>query len=227
MGNQQTLLKIYDTLLLEYGNRYWWPADTSFEVIIGAILTQSVSWKNVQIAINNLKKEKLLSPDKLNKTDVSHLANLIKSSRFYNIKAKKIKNFLIFFFEEYNGDLTIMSREDPVVLRKKLLDLNGFGEETVDSILLYACNKPIFVVDAYTKRIFSRYGIIKENFTYGDIQSFFIENLPQNIEMYNDFHAQIVHLGNKICKTQPECNICPIRKINDRIKCCYFSSIEG
>lgn len=191
-------------------------------MIIGAILTQSVSWKNVKIAILNLKDQDLLQPTKLHKIKTEKLASLIRSSRFYNQKANKIKTFLDFFFAEYDGDISIMSRENPVILRRKLLMIKGLGEETVDSILLYACNKPIFVVDAYTKRIFSRWGLIDEKATYSAIQDFFMENLPRDVEIYNDFHAQIVHLGHLVCKTTPNCNHCPIRIIDSNLKCQYF-----
>lgn len=221
MTTERKLQKIYTTLLREYGYRNWWPAETSFEVIIGAILTQNVSWKNVEIAINNLKEVKLLDPEKLYRCEIDTIAPLIKSSRYYNQKAKKIKNFMDFFFSEYNGSLEKMSLEDPSLLRTKLLKIKGLGEETVDSILLYSCDKPIFVVDAYTKRIFSRFGLIEETATYGEIQHFFMENLPQDIVLFNDFHAQIVHLGNMICRTQPLCNQCPIRKIDGNLKCRY------
>ncbi len=223
MEANTNLLTIYEVLLSKYNNQNWWPADTPFEVIIGAILTQNVSWINVEKAIKNLKDEDILEPEKLHKKEVDEIAPLIRSSRFYNEKAKKIKNFMNFFFDEYNGNLSNMSREDLVILRQKLLGIKGIGEETVDSILLYACNKPIFVVDAYTKRIFSRYGFAKDTASYQDIQKFFMENLPQDTELYNDFHAQIVHLGKNICKTLPQCNICPVREINDKIKCRYYS----
>ena len=131
-----------------------------------------------------------------------------------------------FFFDDYNGNLSNMSKEDPLLLRQKLLKIKGLGAETVDSILLYACNKPIFVVDAYTKRIFSRFGLIDEKANYSVVQIFFMENLPQDIKLYNDFHAQIVHLGHLICKTQPECEQCPIREINDELKCSYYFDIK-
>jgi endonuclease-3 related protein len=190
-------------------------------VIIGAILTQNVSWLNVKKAITNLKTANLLDAHRLHKSDVTEIARQIISSRYYNMKAQKIKNFLDFFFDEYDGDLLRMSNEEMMPLRKKLLRIKGLGEETVDSILLYACNKPIFVVDAYTKRIFSRYGILDENASYGVIQSYFMDNLPEDIDLYNDFHAQIVQLGNLICKQHPECDKCPIKRIDKNIECDY------
>jgi endonuclease-3 related protein len=215
------LLLIYDGLLSKYNNQKWWPGETPFEVIIGAILTQSVSWTNVEKAIKNLKEEGILEPDSFHKKEVSEIAPLIKSSLYYNEKAKKIKNFINFFFDEYDGSIKKMSDEDIIILRQKLLKIKGLGEETVDSILLYACDKPIFVVDAYTKRIFSRFGFFKETTSYKDIQLFFMGNLPRNIKLYNDYHAQIVHLGKNICKNLPKCNLCPIRELNDTMKCQY------
>jgi len=223
METNVNLLLIYEVLLSKFKNQYWWPAETPFEVIIGAILTQSVSWINVEKAIKNLKDEGILDQEKLHKKEVNEIAPLIKSTRFYNEKAKKIKNFMDFYFDEYNGSIKKMSEEELLLLRQKLLMVKGLGEETVDSILLYACNKPVFVVDAYTKRIFTRYGLIEENSNYKNIQAFFMNNLSQNLELYNDYHAQIVLLGKNICKTLPQCNICPIREINDKIKCRYYS----
>jgi endonuclease-3 related protein len=219
---QNDILTIYNTLLIHFGHRHWWPADTPFEVIIGAILTQNVSWKNVKTAIDNLKEKGVLNPDDLYRLSSIEIAPLIKSSRYYNKKAIKIKNFMNFFFDEYSGSISLMSRENPALLRKKLLMVKGCGEETVDSILLYACNMPFFVIDAYTKRVFSRLGFIRENAAYNEVQLFFMKNLPEDVMLYNDFHAQIVHLGNAICKTKPECNICPIRKIKEDIKCRYY-----
>ncbi|MCE5298629.1 MAG: endonuclease III domain-containing protein [Methanoregulaceae archaeon] len=221
--SNKKLLKIYQSLFSEYGSRYWWPADSRLEVIIGAILAQNVAWKNVEIAIGNLKTEGLLNSEKLYRSDVGSIAPLIRSSRFYNQKAIKIKNFMDFFYNDYNGNLEKMSQEETLLLRNKLLKIKGLGEETVDSILLYACNKPIFVVDAYTKRIFSRYGLVEEIANYSDLQFFFTKNLPQDIALYNDFHAQIVHLGNLICKKHPECGNCPIRKVGKNILCQYYS----
>jgi endonuclease-3 related protein len=225
MKTNANFLSIYEVLLSTNGNQNWWPSDTPFEVIIGAILTQSVSWINVEKAIKNLNNAGILNPDALNKKQVDEIAPLIKSTRFYNEKSKKIKNFMDFFFDEYNGSIQKLCEEKPTLLRQKLLKVKGLGEETVDSILLYSCNKPVFVVDAYTKRIFSRYGFIKETSSYGDIQRLFMENLPKDIKLYNDYHAQIVHLGKNICKTQPQCNVCPIRKLN-KIKCRYADILQ-
>jgi len=217
MKKQKELMEIYDSLLSEFGHRNWWPADGPFEVIIGAILTQNVSWRNAKKAIDNLKEAKKLDPLALYKSDPEDIAPLIKSSRFYNMKAIKIKNFMDFFFREYSGDLEKMSAEDPEVLRKKLLAVKGLGEETADAIMLYACDMPVFVVDAYTRRIFSRYGTFGEEPSYGEVREYFMANLPLDTALYNDYHAQIVHLGHAVCKTVPLCDSCPIARTEGRI----------
>jgi endonuclease-3 related protein len=219
MNHRKELLEIYDALLTHFGHRGWWPADTSFEAIIGAILTQNVAWHNAKKAIDNLKDAGMLDPEKLYAARAEDIAPLIRPSRFYNMKAVKIKNFLQFFKDEYDLDLDAMAREDTDVLREKLLGVKGLGKETVDSILLYACYKPVFVVDAYTKRIFVRYGLIGPDAGYDDIQAFFTANLPEGVPLYNDFHAQIVHLGNAVCKTVPDCAGCPIRVMEKKYGC--------
>ena len=219
MESDTDLVVLYNILLSRFGHQGWWPGDSPFEVIIGAILTQSVSWVNVEKALQNLKGKGILEPEKLYKKEVSEIAPLIRSTRFYNEKAQKIKNFMNFLFDEYDGCLQKMSDEDTEILRQKLLRIKGLGEETVDSILLYACNKPVFVVDAYTKRVFSRYGLIKEGAGYTEIQTFFLDNLPKDAALYNDFHAQIVNLGKNICKSSPDCTICHINMINKRTRC--------
>ncbi len=211
MNHRKELLEIYDALLAHFGHRGWWPAaEGPFEVVIGAILTQNVAWRNAKKAVDSLKAAGLMDPEKLYNARTEDIAPLIRSSRFYNMKAIKIKNFMQFFKDEYDLDMAAMAREDPGVLRKKLLGVKGLGKETVDSILCYACDKPVFVVDAYTKRIFVRYGLVAPDAEYDDIQAFFTKNLPEDVALYNDFHAQIVHLGNAICKTNPDCSACPL-----------------
>jgi endonuclease III related protein len=219
MNHRKELLAIYDALLAHFGHLGWWPADTAFEAIIGAILAQNVSWRNARKAVDHLKDAGLLDPERLYASSAEDIAPLIRPSRFYNMKAVKIKNFLQFFRDDYDLDLDAMAREDTGVLREKLLGVKGLGKETVDSILLYACYKPVFVVDAYTKRIFVRYGLIGPDADYDDIQAFFIDNLTADVALYNDFHAQIVHLGNAICKTTPDCAGCPIRKLEKKCGC--------
>lgn len=203
-------MNIYSILYGKFGPQNWWPADTEFEVIIGAILTQNTAWANVERAIGNLKKENVLTPQRLYELDTKKLARLIKPSGYYNIKAKRIKAFLEFLFKNYKGSLKNMFGEGLKGLRQKLLGVNGIGPETADSILLYAAEEPVFVVDAYTKRVFSRHGFIKKDAGYDETQRFFMDNLPVNREFFNEYHALIVKLGKTICKTKPRCEICPI-----------------
>lgn len=207
------LKKIYNRLYKSYGPRNWWPGETPFEVAVGAILTQNTAWLNVEKAILNLKKENLLTPKRLNKVNTLKLSRLIKPAGYFNVKAKRLKGLLNFLFREYGGNLRPMKKEGVKTLRRKLLNVNGIGPETCDSILLYALEKPIFVIDAYTRRIFSRCGIIDENIQYEKLQSIFMENLPRDTRLYNEYHALIVQLGKDICKKRPNCNLCAINKL--------------
>ncbi len=222
MKKQAKLLEIYGSLLNAFGHRDWWPAEGPFEVIIGAILTQNVSWNNASKAIDNLRAADRLDPVALYKSSPHEVAPLIRPSRFYNVKAMKIKNFIDFYFKEYDGDINAMAGEGTEVLRKKLLAVKGLGKETVDCILLYACGKPVFVVDAYTKRIFHRYGTFNEGPSYDEVQGYFMANLPEDAALYNDYHAQIVHLGNTVCRPEPRCGSCPIAG-NSKLRCQFHS----
>ena len=215
MQKRDILLKIYNSLYSYFGPLNWWPGDTPFEIMVGAILTQNTSWSNVEKAIENLKKENLLKPRKLYRIDQEKLAQLIKPSGYYNIKARRLKNFIILFVNEFEGSTEKMFSDDSKELRKKLLNVNGIGPETADSILLYAGKKPFFVVDAYTKRIFFRHKLISKDSTYYQIQEFFSQNLDQDVKLFNEFHAQIVMLGKTICTSKnPDCAKCPIVFLN-------------
>jgi endonuclease-3 related protein len=205
------LIKIYQKLYSSIGPRHWWPGDSPFEVIIGAILTQNTSWKNVEIAIRALKEKNLLDPLKLYRVGDRLLANTIKSSGFFNIKAKRIKTFMRFLFENYQGSLKKMFSENLTPLREKLLKINGIGPETADSILLYAGGKPIFVVDAYTKRILARHNLISKTASYSEIQELFMENLKKDAGMFNEYHALLVYTGKYFCKKTPNCEDCPMK----------------
>jgi len=211
MQKKDILLKIYNSLYDYFGPLNWWPGATPFEVMVGAILTQNTAWRNVEKAINNLKKENLLEPRKLYSLKQEELAQLIKPSGYYNIKAKRLKNFINLFINDFKGSTKKMFSGDSGELREKLLNVNGIGPETADSILLYAGEKPFFVVDAYTKRIFSRHKLISEYYTYYQIQDFFIKNLDRDVKLFNEFHALIVMLGKTVCTSKnPNCNKCPI-----------------
>lgn len=210
MGRGEHLLRIYHSLYRHFGPQHWWPGETPFEVIIGAILTQNTSWKNVEKAIISLKSSGLFTPKGLYNTRVDILARLIKASGYFNIKARRLKNFLTFLFNDYRGDLDAMLKEDGLILRERLLKVNGLGPETVDSILLYAAGYPVFVVDAYTKRIFSRHGFITLNATYHQVQTLFMEGLPKDPDLYNEYHALTVRVGKDLCKKTPLCSSCPL-----------------
>ena len=208
------IAEIYTRLRSEFGYRNWWPAATREEVIIGAILTQSVSWRNVRQAIANLKAGGLLTLKAIHEAPAGDIAPLIKPTRFYNQKVKKLKSFTEFLFGKYRGDLDAMFSRNLAELRDELLNINGLGEETVDSILLYVGNKEIFVVDAYTRRVFSRLGMIAEKASYRECQDFFMKNLSPDAGLYNDYHAQIVYLGHHYCKkNDPGCGKCPLRQL--------------
>ncbi len=206
------ILKFYQKLYRHFGPQHWWPGETPFEVMVGAILTQNTAWKNVERAIENLKKENALSPEEINKMNIEKLAQLIKPSGFYNLKAKRLKSFIERFMEDFNGDIQEMKKLEKHTLREWLLSIPGIGRETADSIILYAIEKPIFVVDAYTRRIFSRHGFIKGDEDYDEIQEIFHRNLPVDTGLYNEYHALIVRLGKEYCKKQnPLCETCPLR----------------
>ncbi|HMA68014.1 MAG TPA: hypothetical protein VKO20_09350, partial [Desulfosalsimonadaceae bacterium] len=189
----------------------WWPADSTEEVIIGAVLAQNVSWRNARRAVAELESNQLLSLAAIHATPAEILAPLIRSSRFYRQKAERLKNFAALVAEEYGGDISSMFSLDANRLRRKILRLKGFGEETSDSILLYAAEKPVFVIDAYTRRIFSRLGAASAGWGYRQYQQFFMNRLPADVALFKDYHAQIVQLGNRLCrKNHPLCQNCPL-----------------
>ena len=216
---------IYDRLYESFGPQKWWPGDTQLEVIVGAILTQNTSWTNVEKAIENLKRENLLDVENLKKITTRRLAHLIKPAGYYNIKAKRLKNFIEYLYSFYDGSLKKMFDRDYLRLRAELLSLNGIGQETADSILLYAGNKPIFVVDAYTKRILQRHHLIDKDASYSEIQNLFMDNLKKDVKLFNEYHALLVNLGKNICLKRPLCEICPLKDINKLIR--YFCDSCG
>ncbi len=200
---------IYNILYSHYGPQNWWPGDSPFEVMVGAILTQNTSWKNVEKAILNLKP--YLEPSVLLNMETDRLASLVRPSGFYRLKAKRLKNFLSFFIDTYNGSVEEMKRAEFDCLRRELLSIPGIGRETCDSILLYALSKPVFVVDAYTKRIGVRHNIFGESATYEEIQKIFEERMERNVQVYNEFHALLVKVGKENCKKkEPLCETCPL-----------------
>jgi endonuclease-3 related protein len=179
--------------------------------MVGAILTQNTSWRNVEKAIQKLKGKGVLNPEGIHHLKRSELARLIKSSGYYRIKTDRLKSFIDFLFEEYDGNIKKMGRERLGELREKLLGVKGIGPETADSILLYGLKKPIFVVDAYTRRILSRHGIISEKASYEEVQKLFMDYLPRDEKLFNEYHALFVYLGKTVCKKIPRCELCPLR----------------
>jgi endonuclease-3 related protein len=181
-------------------------------VIIGAILTQNTAWKNVEKAIRNLKREGVLTPRKLHQLPVTRLAQLIRPAGYFNVKAKRLKHFLDFFSGRYQGDVKRMRQVALPRLREELLGVNGIGEETADSILLYALGKRSFVIDAYTRRVFSRHRYLSGKESYAHIQKTFSGLLPKSEPLYNDYHAQIVEVGKDYCRKSPDCDHCPLKR---------------
>ncbi len=206
----KVLTDIYHSLYKAFGPQHWWPADTPFEVAVGAILTQNTNWGNVEKAINNLKSQKTFNAKALHKMQKKQLAQLIKPAGYFNVKAKRLKEFLNFLTNHYKGSMKKMRPEDKLSLRRKLLNVNGIGPETADSILLYALEKPVFVIDTYTKRIMQRHKLVSKKATYHELQELFHKNLPQNTRLYNEYHALFVRLGKDYCKTKPKCEGCPL-----------------
>jgi endonuclease-3 related protein len=213
---QRLLMQAYNRMLSTFGPLGWWPGDSPWEVMVGAILTQNTAWVNVETAITNLKTNGLLAHPAIAAAPLEQLAQLIKPSGYFNQKAKKLKALVDFFKQEYGASIDQMRREDTSVLRDKLLNVWGIGPETADSILLYALDKPVFVVDAYTRRIFSRHGFFPEDITYSQMQDFFETYLPPDVELYNEYHAQIVYTGKGYCRTKPRCEGCPLEGFNNR-----------
>jgi endonuclease-3 related protein len=209
--NSAILMEIFQRLYKAYGPMHWWPGETPFEVMVGAILTQNTSWRNVEKAIQNLKARKVLHVRGICRLRRNQLAILIRSSGYFRIKADRLKAFVNFLVDHYGGELRKMRKETLNILRPKLLGIKGIGPETADSILLYGLKKPIFVVDAYTKRILSRHRIISEKASYEEVQRLFMDHLPHDGRLFNEYHALLVHLGKTLCKKTPKCDICPLK----------------
>ena len=200
----------YEQLFQAYGPQHWWPGDSPFEIIIGAILTQNTNWKNVERALKQLREAELLSVSSLRKTSVEELAELIRPAGYYRQKAKRLHNFLHFLDERYDGSLELLFDNSVDELRMELLSINGIGPETADSIVLYAANMPTFVIDAYTARVFVRHGWIDADARYDDLKQYAESQLPQDTQLFNEFHALIVQVGKKHCRKKPDCENCPL-----------------
>lgn len=261
------ITKIYQALFDRFGPQSWWPGDTAFEVIVGAVLTQNTNWKNVEKAIVNLKREGLLSVDRLHKVSLERLAQVIKPAGYFNIKAKRLKNVVAFIVERYpdagtrlslngrrkafrsgfrpveacnhgfqstglhGGSLDAVNQQSLDDLRRELLSINGVGPETADSILLYAFDRPAFVVDAYTKRFLTRHNLVSSEADYHEVQKIFLDALDPDVRLFNEYHALIVKLAKDFCRTVPQCADCPLQNMrynpSDRCGSCYRSFLGG
>ncbi len=211
---QKPLMEIYARLFAHFGAQHWWPHSEggAFEIVVGAILTQNTAWANVEKALANLARARLLTPTAMQRVAPTRLATSIRPSGYFNLKAKRLKAFTQFLFAEHRGSLARLLALATPDLRAALLGVYGIGPETADAIILYAAHQPIFVVDAYTRRIFARLGLARADAPYAELQALFMAHLPHDEKLFNEYHALIVALGKNLCrKTAPRCQACPLR----------------
>jgi endonuclease-3 related protein len=201
---------VYDRLFPAFGPQHWWPADTAFEVILGAILTQNTSWKNVKQCIEKLRSCGLLTFEAISSLPIQELAPLLRSSGYYNQKARKINAFCVHMNKHWEGDIQLFLAQEMQPLRSELLTIHGVGPETADSIVLYAAFKPSFVVDRYTHRIFSRHSWVAESMTYDELRDFFMDSLEPDVKLFQEYHALLVRTGHLYCRKEPLCKSCPL-----------------
>jgi len=204
------LFDIYRILLDHYGPRGWWPAQSPFEVVVGAILTQNTAWQNVEKAITNLKRFGPMTTENLLRLPEATLSEAIRSSGYYRQKGRRLRNFLGMLADRFEGRLDSFFELPTEVLRKELLGLSGIGPETADSILLYAAARPVFVIDTYTLRILSRHSLIPEETSYSEAQRWITDHLPEDVQLFNEFHALLVTVGKDFCRPRPKCSGCPL-----------------
>jgi endonuclease-3 related protein len=211
---QNQLMTAYDKMLAAFGPQRWWPGDSPFEIMVGAVLVQNTAWRNVERAIANLRDANVMEPRAMDTLEPVELAELIRPAGYFQVKAKRLRNLLKFVVEEYDGSLDAMFRTDPISLREKLLAIHGIGPETADAILLYAGGLPTFVVDTYTHRVLARHGWIDYEATYDDIKDHFESSLPADAKLYNEYHALLVRVGKEFCRrSAPKCDGCPLAEM--------------
>ncbi len=213
---QKKLLNLYHQLKNQHGTLRWWPADTPFEVALGAILTQATAWRNVEKAIGNLKAANVFTPEQIHAVTQDELEELLRPSGYYKMKTKKVRAYVEHIMKR---PMHVMFKQDVPKLRDELLSIYGVGPETADSIILYAAEKPSFVVDTYTYRLFSRLGWIKGNYHYERLRALFMDNLSHDVDLFNEYHALIVRHGARVCKKTPQCETCNMQAI-----CTYFNA---
>jgi endonuclease-3 related protein len=208
---KETLLFLCDRLAAHFGPLHWWPADTPFEVVIGAFLTQNTAWRNVELAIVALKQAIPLTPQALCNLQRPRLEELIRPAGFFRQKAERLQRFSCHLLEHHGGDLEAMLAGSLDRVRRGLLDFKGIGPETADAILLYAAHRPSFVVDAYTRRLLRRYGLLKGSESYEQIRALFMDHLPHRVDLFNEYHALIVEQCKTYCRKRPLCASCPLQ----------------
>ena len=207
---KRTLHRYYDLMADHFGPTNWWPGDSDFEIAVGAILTQNTAWRNVEKALANLTSENLLSPRAILDCGEARLEMALKPSGFFRVKARRLTSFCAFLVEGYGGSMGRLAEQPLDTLRAELLGVHGIGPETADDIILYACEQPVFVVDAYTRRILSRHGHVRPEIGYEDLRALFEKHLDKNVALYKDYHGQIVRTGNTYCRATPKCESCPL-----------------
>ncbi len=208
-----TLDEVYQRLWDAYGPQHWWPGQSPFEVMVGAVLVQNTAWKNVARAIENLRDADLLTPQPLYEVPVAELEELIRPAGYFRMKARRLRNLLDYLFQQHDGSLEVMFATDLETLRGELLAINGVGPETADSILLYAAEKPVFVVDTYTNRVLKRHGWIEYEADYHAIQDHFQATLERDVSLYNEYHALLVRVGHLHCRKTAKCDECPLAEL--------------
>ncbi len=214
----EQLLTIYRRLLEAFGPQHWWPGQTVFEIILGAILTQNTSWANVEKAIANVRAAGRLEPNALHELDAETLETLIRPAGYFRVKAKRLRNFLQWLFDEYGGDVAALENVETSRLREELLGVSGIGPETADSILLYALDRPVFVVDTYTARVMVRHGLVEPEIDYQQLQDLFESHLEPDVPLFNEYHALLVRVGKEFCKPKPKCPACPLEPLPHTIE---------
>ncbi|MFV0436960.1 MAG: endonuclease III domain-containing protein [Desulfopila sp.] len=210
-------VEIFHLLAAHYGPQHWWPGETKLEILVGAVLTQNTNWSNVVKAIDNLKASDMLSLPILQQASIEAIAQRVRPAGYYNLKARRLVNLLEMIREVYGGELNSLLDDDTGTARRNLLSVKGVGPETADAILLYAGGHPLFVVDAYTHRVFCRHQLVPEECDYHELQEIFTANLPADAQLFNEYHALIVRLGKDFCKkNNPLCRECPLHGVEGR-----------
>ncbi len=217
MTPQETLNAFYKALMTHYGPQHWWPGETPLEIMVGAVLTQNTNWKNVEKAIYNLKAARRLDADVIYRMPMEQLAEYIRPAGYFTVKAKRLKNLMHWLCTHYEGTPESLQPLSVNRLREELLQINGVGRETADSIILYALGKPTFVVDTYTYRILVRHGCLYPEADYDEIKDYFESHLPQDAKLFNEFHALLVQVGKNHCKPRPQCAHCPLETFPHQI----------